>query len=177
MSEFLSTYSWIVWLCLILIFITIEVATVHLIFLMLAVGSIGGLVMNLIGLPYWSQIVGAAIISLILIFFVRPLLRRALQSGRDNSPTNVAGLLGLSGTVATGFAGHELQVRLANGETWTARLGDAEASAPLRAGDRVIVTAIEGATAVVVPGVIEPGVIEPAVIEPAVIEPPERTQP
>jgi membrane protein implicated in regulation of membrane protease activity len=41
-------------------------------------------------------------------------------------------------------------VKLANGETWTARLSG-DASQPLETGDPVLVIAIEGATAVVVP--------------------------
>jgi membrane protein implicated in regulation of membrane protease activity len=40
-------------------------------------------------------------------------------------------------------------VKLANGETWTARLSGADRT--LVEGERVVVTAIEGATAVVVP--------------------------
>ncbi|WP_236720236.1 NfeD family protein [Rathayibacter sp. VKM Ac-2630] len=43
------------------------------------------------------------------------------------------------------------QVKLANGETWTARLSPLVESRPLGLGERVVVTAIDGATAVVVP--------------------------
>lgn len=151
MAEFITTYGWIFWLALILIFVIIEVVTVDFTFLMLAIGSIGGLVFGLFGAPWWAQIVIAGVLALLLIFFVRPPLQRALHRGGDNTPTNVEALLGLSGTVTTEFAEGQGHVKLANGETWTAKLSGTVAEQPIETGDRVVVTAIEGATAVVVP--------------------------
>ena len=51
MLEFLATYSWIVWLALILVFVIIEVMSLEFTFLMLAIGSLGGLVAGLVGAP------------------------------------------------------------------------------------------------------------------------------
>lgn len=151
MAEFLTTYAWIIWLALILIFVIVEVATVDFTFLMLAVGSIGGFVFGLFGAPWWAQIIFAGILALLLIFFVRPWLHRVLRRGGDSAPTNVEALLGLSGTVTTAFVDGQGHVKLANGETWTARLSGTADDRPVDSGDRVVVTAIEGATAVVVP--------------------------
>jgi membrane protein implicated in regulation of membrane protease activity len=150
MAEFFTAYAWILWVALILIFVIIEVALVDFTFLMIAVGSAAGLVAELFGLPWWAQIVIAAVVALILLFFVRPALRRALRRGGDPTPTNVEALLGLSGTVLSPFTEGQGHVKLANGETWTAKLSGLTDST-VATGDRVVVTAIDGATAMVIP--------------------------
>jgi membrane protein implicated in regulation of membrane protease activity len=147
-AEFLNNYAWIFWIALILIFVIVEVLTVDFTFLMLALGSVGGLLGDLIGLPWWLQLILASILSLLLLFAVRPPLLRALRRGGDPALSNVDALMGLSGTVMADFDGQSGHVKLANGETWTARLRDAP-DIHLETGDRVTVVAIEGATAVV----------------------------
>jgi membrane protein implicated in regulation of membrane protease activity len=151
MAEFLVSYGWIVWAALILIFVIVEVISVDFLFIMIAVGSIGGLIADLFGLPWWAQVIIAAVLALVLIFFVRPALKRALGRGADNTPTNVEALLGLEGTVTTPFVEGQGHVKLANGETWTAKLSGLTDTKTVKTGARVIVTAIEGATAVVIP--------------------------
>ncbi|AJM77670.1 NfeD family protein [Rathayibacter toxicus] len=146
----LIQYAWILWLALILTFVIIEMITLEFTFLMLAVGSIGGLVTGSVGAPFWIQVPVAAILATLLLFTVRPPLLRLLKRGGDPAPTGAAALLGLSGHVVLG--GHDSgQVKLANGETWTARLSPLVESRQLGIGERVVVTAIEGAIAVVVP--------------------------
>jgi membrane protein implicated in regulation of membrane protease activity len=150
-ADFLTMYAWIFWVALILVFVIIEVMTVDFTFLMLAIGSVGGLVTGLLGAPWWAQVLVAGILSLILLFVVRPALHRALGRGGDATPTNVAALLGLSGTVMNDFVDGSGHVKLANGETWTAKVSLGTPAAAISSGERVVVTAIEGATAVVVP--------------------------
>jgi len=149
--EFFETYTWVFWLALILIFVIIEVVTVDFTFLMIALGSVAGLVADLFGINIGFQIIIAAVISVLLLFAVRPPLLRALKRGGDPALSNVDALLGSTGTVVADFTGVAGNVRLANGETWTARLDGHLDSATLRVGDRVVVTAIDGATAVVTP--------------------------
>ena len=146
--DFLASYAWIAWLALILVFGIIEMATLQFIFIMLAVGSLGGLVSGLFGLPWWVQVIIAAILSILLLFAVRPPLLRRLGRGGDPARSNVDALLGLTGVVTNDYSGNATHVKLANGETWTAKL-DADRS-PIE-GEKVVVTAIDGATAVVVP--------------------------
>jgi membrane protein implicated in regulation of membrane protease activity len=149
--DFLANYAWIIWLALILIFIIVEVVTVDFTFLMIAIGSLGGLACSLLGAPLWTQVVIAAIIAVILLFFVRPWLKRVLSRGGDHTPTNVEALFGLSGTVTTEFVDGQGHVKLANGEVWTSKLSQLGPQSALIPGDRVTVTAIDGATALVVP--------------------------
>jgi membrane protein implicated in regulation of membrane protease activity len=75
---------------------------------------------------------------------------RALGKGGDPARSNVDALIGLGGVIVVDFRRGAGQVKLANGDTWTARLADSS-EADLDEGVRVVVTAIDGATAVVVP--------------------------
>jgi len=144
-------YAWIVWSALILLFIIIEVFTLDATFLMIALGSVGGLVSSLFAVPVWGQITIAAVLAVLLIFGVRPPLLRKLRKGGDPTLSNIDALIGSSGTVASEFVDGTGYVKLANGETWTSRALVTGASAVLHPGDRVVVVSIDGATAVVEP--------------------------
>jgi len=149
--DFLIDYAWVAWVSLILIFLVIEVFTLDLTFLMLALGSVAGLLSSFSPLNFWVQIVIAAIVSVLLIFAVRPPLLRRLHRGDDPARSNVDALLGLPAVVATDFVGANGYVKLSNGETWTARLAPTTAASRLQTGDPVVVVSIDGATAVVEP--------------------------
>jgi membrane protein implicated in regulation of membrane protease activity len=146
--EEINAIAWLVWLAVILVFLVIEIFTLDFTFLMLAVASVGGVVSSLLGAPWFVQLVIVAVLSIVLLFAVRPPLLHALRKGGDPTLSNVDALMGLKGTVTTAFddgAGH---AKLANGETWTARSVSHD---DLPLGEKVVVVAIEGATAVVAP--------------------------
>ncbi|TQL48114.1 membrane protein implicated in regulation of membrane protease activity [Homoserinimonas aerilata] len=149
--EFLSEYAWIVWLAVILVFIIIEVSSLEFTFLMLAIGSLGGLVSGLLGTDGWLQIVIAAVLSVLLLFLLKPVLLRRLHRGGDTARSNIDALIGTEGTVVIDFVDGTGQVRLDNGETWTSRFSPIITRRTADSGDRVVVTTIDGATAIVVP--------------------------
>ncbi|KQO64829.1 NfeD family protein [Curtobacterium sp. Leaf261] len=150
-------WAWvIVWIALVLLLIVVEIFTLDFIFLMLAVGAAGGLVAALVGAPWWAAVIIAAAVSLLLLSLVRPRLLKILGRNADPHRTNIEGLIGMRGQVAVAFTSSAPgQVRLANGETWSARITADESfpdspvdhTPPLGTG--VIVTAIDGSTAVV----------------------------
>jgi membrane protein implicated in regulation of membrane protease activity len=150
-GDVISSWAWIVWIALILLFAVIEMLSLDFTFLMLSLGSVGGLVSGLLGAPWWVQIIVAGVLAVILLFGVRPPLHRRLHRGGDPAKSNVDALLGQAGTVVRRFADGAGQVKLANGETWTSRVQTGSAAPALDEGDRVVVIAIEGATAVVAP--------------------------
>ncbi len=149
-ADLLTSWAWVFWLALILVFLIIEVLTLSFVFLMVAVGSLGGLIAGLLGAPWYVELIVAAVLSLLLLFFVRPPLLRLTHRGADPARSNVDRLLGTPATVVKAFDDGTGQVKLSNGETWTAKLAR-HATAPLVEGDRVQVDSIEGATAVVSP--------------------------
>ena len=149
-----TSFAWIVWLVLILVFVIIEMLTLDFIFLMLAVGSVGGLVSGLFGAPWWVQLIIAAILS--VAAHLHASARRschALKRGGDPAKSNVDALIGMAGTVvSTGQPHRRARSSSPIGETWTARLTPVPAPArALAPGQNVVVVAIEGATAVVAP--------------------------
>ena len=89
---------------------------------LLAIGSLGGLVSGLLGAPWWLQVLIAAVIAIVLLAFVRPPLLRMLKRGGDPARSNVDALIGIEGTVVASVGENGGQVKLGNGETWTARL-------------------------------------------------------
>lgn len=149
--DVLTQYAWIAWIVLILAFATIEVFTLEMTFLMLALGSVAGLVSGLFGIPWWVQFVIAAVVAVVLIFTLRPSLLRLLRKGGDPARSNVDALVGSDGSVISTVTASGGQVRLQNGETWTARLSPITEQADVAVGEKILVTGIDGATAVVVP--------------------------
>ena len=149
-------WTWVVvWIALVFVFLVVEVFTLDFVFVMLAVGSAGGLVATLLGAPWWASVLVAAALALLLIALVRPRVLHALGRGADPHRTNVEALAGMAGEVVVAFTPSAPgQVRLANGETWSARIvGETPGTATARPalGTPVVVTGIEGAIAVVRP--------------------------
>jgi len=149
--DVLTEYAWIAWIVLILAFATIEVFTLEMTFLMLALGSVAGLVSGVFGIPWWAQFLIAAIVAVVLIFTLRPPLLRRLRRGGDPARSNIDALIGADGAVVSTLTQAGGQVRLQNGETWTARLSPITEQRDVAVGEKVLVTGIDGATAVVVP--------------------------
>lgn len=152
----IEQYAWIGWLVLILAFLVIEMLTLDFTFLMLSIGGLAGLGSDLLGAPLWLQVIVAALVAAILVLFLRPPLLRRLRRGEDPTPSNVDALIDLGGRVVSTVSAHGGQVRLVNGDVWTARteLGD------LEPGTVVTVTRIDGATAVVRPANSHPDPLE-----------------
>jgi membrane protein implicated in regulation of membrane protease activity len=152
----LTGYLWILWLVFILVAITIELLSLEFTFLMISIGSLGGLGANLLGLDWWLQIVVAAGLSVLLLLTIRPFLLRALRKGGDPALSNIDALIGMTGRVVSTVTETGGLVKLANGETWTARLlppgsGDhASFKATADPGQPVTVHLIDGSTAVVI---------------------------
>lgn len=149
----LSDYLWILWLVFILVAITIELLSLEFTFLMISIGSLGGLAANLLGLDWWLQIVVAAGLSVLLLLTIRPFLLRVLRNGGDPARSNIAALIGMSGRVVVTVTETGGQVKLINGETWTARLvsvSGGPTSDSVDPGHPVTVQLIEGSTAVVI---------------------------
>jgi len=146
--ELVTEWAWIGWLVLIAVFLVIEMLTLDFTFLMLALGSVVGLIMGLIGLPLWAQLIIAAAAAALFILFIRPPLLRRLHRSEDPTKSNVDALIGLRGTALADITQITGQVKVSNGDTWTAR---AESGVTIPLGSPVLITAINGATAVVRP--------------------------
>ena len=138
---------WIWWLVAGLVLGIVEVLTVDLIFLMLAIAAVLAGVTALAGGGLVMQVVVFAVASLLLLLLVRPWAKRHLARATPDVRTNAQSLVGREAVVLSRLTGTDGRVRLA-GETWSARTAD---HAEVPAGTHVRVVAIDGATAIVGP--------------------------
>ncbi len=133
------------WVVAAIVLFGVEMVSLDLIFLMIAIGSLAAAGASALGAPLVVQALVGGICALLLILVVRPIAIRHLHPAREIR-TGTAALIGSQGEVLEYTDGRNGRVRLA-GEIWSARALDTQGSfAP---GDRVDVVRIEGATAVV----------------------------
>jgi membrane protein implicated in regulation of membrane protease activity len=120
--------------------------TLDLFFIMLGGGALAGLLADFAGADLWLQIVVFCVVSLLMIAFVRPVALKHLRKGPADQRTNVDRLIGESALVMETVSTSSGLVKI-GGDVWSAR----SENGVLNAGQRVVVSAIEGATAVVAP--------------------------
>ncbi len=137
--------SWLLWIAAALVLGILEITAIDLVFAMLAGGALAGAAADAFGLSFVWQVVLAALVAALLIGTIRPVLLRRLRMPPVGT-TNAAALVGRPALVLADVTVRGGQVKLA-GETWSAR----SAGPAFAAGDDVVVTAIDGATAVVGP--------------------------
>ena len=146
MFEWLSQNWWALWLTVFLVFAAVEMLTLDLFFIILGGGALAGLVADFAGADLWLQIVVFCVVSLLMIAFVRPVTLKHLHKGPAEQRTNVDRLIGETALVMEAVSATGGRVKI-GGDIWSARSD----SGTLTEGQRVIVAAIEGATAVVAP--------------------------
>lgn len=151
----ITSFAWLIWLGLIIVFVIIEALTVELTFLMLAIGSLGGLIAGLFPVPFVGQIIIFAGVAILLLLFLRPPLLRRLRRHSDPARSNIDALIGMSGTVILPVSEGDGQVKLIQGDVWSARLAENPHSDTndnvLPIGAHITVVKITGATALVRP--------------------------
>ncbi len=145
MLDWLMENTWILWLVLLLGLAAVETLTLDLFFIMLATGALGGLVASLAGAAFFVQVVIFCVVSLLMILLVRPVALKHLKAGPHEQRSNIDRLVGESALTLEPVTGRSGTVKI-GGDTWSARTSDGS-SVP--AGERVSVSSIDGATAVV----------------------------
>jgi len=148
--EALLDRSWLLWLAAALVLGILEITAIDLVFAMLAGGALAGALADALGLGFVGQVLIAAAVAGLLIGTIRPVLLRRLTMPPTGT-TNAAALVGRPALVLAEVTLRGGQVKLA-GETWSAR----SAGQTFVEGDDVVVTAIDGATAVVGPLPVPP---------------------
>lgn len=142
--EWLGENWWALWLTAFLAFAVIEMITLDLFFIMLGGGALAALAADFAGADGWLQIVVFCVVSLLMIAFVRPVALSHLKKGPAEQRTNVDRLIGEQAVVMEAVSADGGLVKI-GGDIWSAR-SDAGV---LPAGQKVVVSAIDGATAVV----------------------------
>lgn len=137
----------ILWLALLVVFLITEAATVALVSLWFAAGSLAALVVALLGGSIWLQIAVFVVVSAVLLLLLRPLVRRYITPRL--TATNADSVIGTEGlvTVAVDNLAGTGQVKL-GGMYWTARSSTGE---PIAKGTLIRVDRISGVKVFVTP--------------------------
>lgn len=138
----------LIWLVAGIVLIAAEVLSGEFVLLML--GGAALLAAGASALVAGSLVVGGAVFVVsagLLVFAVRPPLRRKLERGLGHHELHVTRLVGASAVVVRRVDGHGGQVKI-GGDLWSARAVDADDV--LEPGERATVMQISGATALVV---------------------------
>jgi len=146
MSLWLAENWWALWLTLFLVFAVVEMLTLDLFFIMLAGGALAAVMADFAGAELWLQIIGFCVVSLLMIGFVRPVALKHLHKGPADRRTNIERLIGESAVVMEAVSESGGLVKI-GGDVWSAR----SESGLLSPGQQAVVSAIEGATAIVAP--------------------------
>lgn len=144
--SWLNDNPWLAWLGVALVLAAIEAATVDFTFLMISGGALAAAIAAGAGAGFPLQVIVAVLVSALMLFLVRPLIRRRFTDSETGQGIGAPSLVGRAARVVQTVTEHDGRVKLA-GDTWTARvpLG----SPVCEPGQEVRVLSIEGATAIV----------------------------
>lgn len=147
MPELILSNMSIVWAAVMLVFLIIEGATAGLTCIWFAIGALAGLITALFGAPLWLQIVWFFVISVVTLYFTRPLVKKYVNS--KSQPTNADMVIGKEALVTEAIDNVEGAGAVAvGGKVWTAR---SDNGSPVEVGKIVTVLRIEGVKLIVSP--------------------------
>ncbi len=135
-----------IWLGVLVVFVLFEFVTPSLTTIWFAGGALVAFIMALCRLPLWAQILAFLVVSLVLLFFTRPVFTKIFKIGSDK--TNVEGLIGKKARVFEEIDNNRPSGgAVVGGQEWTARAGeDAEV---IPEGAIVEIVAISGVKLIV----------------------------
>ncbi|MHB1213194.1 MAG: NfeD family protein [Candidatus Nanopelagicales bacterium] len=140
----------VMWMAVALVAIGIEVFMVDLTFGLIAVGAGAAGVAALAGAPLWLQAVIGVGVSVAGIGLVRPVALRHMRRSAPGARTGVDALPGATARALSEVTADDGRISL-RGEIWSARLDPDVTSVPVATGTPLVVTRIDGATALVFP--------------------------
>ena len=140
----------LLWMIAAIVAVGVEIFTVDLTFGLIAVGAGSAAIAAAVGAPLWAQAVIGVGVSVAGIAFVRPVALRHLRKSTALTRTGVDALPGSRARAVSEVTREDGRISL-KGEIWSARLDLDVTSDAIPDGADVVVTRIDGATALVYP--------------------------
>src|SRR6056297_1961931 len=134
----------IIWTVLIIVFIVIEAATLGLVAIWFAAGSIFGLIFSLLDFSWIVQVFIFAVSSGVLLLFTKPFVNKHLKVGVNK--TNVDSIIGQRGRVKKEIHKFDTGLVKVSGQIWTAISFNNEI---IKEDVEVVVMAVEGVKLIV----------------------------
>ncbi|MCI6552127.1 MAG: NfeD family protein [Lachnospiraceae bacterium] len=134
------------WLAALIVFIVVEIATMGLTTIWFAAGALAAVLASALGVPLGIQITLFLAVSLVLLFFTRPLAVKYFN--KDRIKTNAESLVGRQ-AIVTGEIDNRKGVGqvTVNGQEWSARTAEEGVQVPV--GSLVDILAINGVKLIV----------------------------
>jgi membrane protein implicated in regulation of membrane protease activity len=144
--DWLRETQWLWWVGAALVLGLIEIASLDLVFTMLALAALAAAAAAALGLDFPLQVIVFVVTSALLLFLLRPWALRRLGLDTPTVPTNADANVGQQAMVLTLVTDRSGMVKL-RGEEWSARTETP--GLEIAPGQLVRVVRIDGATAVV----------------------------
>ena len=144
MTDWIAEHAALTWLGIAVLLAVVEMLSMDFVLLMFGLGALAAAAATVLGAPLWMAVAVFAVVSVALLFLLRPPLLRRLHSG-PTLATGFSNLVGQRALVLQPVSERDGRVRIGS-EEWSARTSDMQA---IDAGHEARVVAIDGATAVV----------------------------
>ncbi len=142
-------FNWnmaIVWLVILVACLVVEIITLGLTSIWFAIGALASTVAALLNLPLWFQNTLFIVVSLVFLFFTRPIAVKYFN--KDRVKTNAESLIGKQAIVISEIDNLQgIGQITVSGQEWSARAADENAK--FSVGAVVEVTAIQGVKLIV----------------------------
>ena len=137
MIEYIINNMWQLWAVIAVLCLIIELSSGDFFIICFSIGGLMAAFGAALGLSLYVQILLFALVTLLSIFFVRPVALRWFHRGEDNRVSNADALLGREGRVVEAVeAGGFGRVQI-DGDVWKARSAD---GSPIAVGTVVYVS-------------------------------------
>lgn len=137
-----------IWILLLVIFVILELISMGLTTIWFAGGVMIAMIANLLGAGIWWQILLFLSVSLVLLFFTRPIATKYFNQNRVK--TNLDSLIGKQAVVTASIRNLQEEGRvMIDGKEWTAR--SADASCTIEKDQIVRILSIQGVKLIVEP--------------------------
>lgn len=141
----MNSYT-IIWLIVLIVCIGVELGTLGLTSIWFAGGSIPAIIAAALNAPVWLQAILFLVVSMILLFFTRPIAVKYFN--KDRIKTNAESLIGRTAIVTSDINNLEgIGQVTVSGQEWSARSVDE--GTQIQTGAVVIVRAINGVKLIV----------------------------
>ena len=142
-------FNWnmaVVWLIVLVLCLAVEIITLGLTSIWFAIGALAATVAALLRLPLWMQNTLFVLVSLVLLFFTRPIAVKYFN--KDRVKTNAESLIGKQAIVISGIDNLQGTGQImVSGQEWSARAMEESVRYPV--GAVVEVMAIQGVKLIV----------------------------
>lgn len=148
MFEYITSHLWLLWLIIAVVCLLIELTSFDFFVTCFAVGALGAMVADFVGLPWWAEILVWAVVSTLSVFFIRPALTKRLHATGEHRDSNADALIGKEGKVIETITADGHGYVKIDGDEWRSVSADGQ---PIEKGTRVRVIARDSIIMTVVP--------------------------